>query len=183
MEGYAIQILGNKIVQIETQKNLLDLHPDDQIVDAKNQFVMPGLICAHTHFYGAYSRGLAIPTEYPASFPEILRDLWWALDKSLDEKSTYYSAWVSIIDAIKHGTTTLFDHHASPNFIQNSLDVIADVVDVSGIRASLCYEVTDRDGLQRSHSGIGENVGLLDGLIPEIICLADYQRHLDYMPV
>jgi len=162
MEGYAIRILGNKIVQIETQKNLLDLHPDDQIVDAKNQFVMPGLICAHTHFYGAYSRGLAIPTDSPASFPEILRDLWWALDKSLDEKSTYYSAWVSIIDAIKHGTTTLFDHHASPNFIQDSLDVIADVVDVSGIRASLCYEVTDRDGFQRSHSGIGENVRFIN---------------------
>lgn len=158
LEGYAIRILGDKIAEIEKQNHLLDLYPDELIIDANNQYIMPGLICAHTHFYGAYSRGLSIPTDSPASFPEILRDLWWALDKSLDEKSTYYSAWVSIIDAIKHGTTTLFDHHASPNFIQDSLDVIADVIDESGMRASLCYEVTDRDGLQRSQDGIDENI-------------------------
>jgi len=158
LEGYAIRILGDKIAEIEKQNHLLDLYPDELIIDANNQYIMPGLICAHTHFYGAYSRGLSIPTDSPASFPEILRDLWWALDKSLDEKSTYYSAWVSIIDAIKHGTTTLFDHHASPNFIKDSLDVIADVIDESGMRASLCYEVTDRDGLQRSQDGIDENI-------------------------
>jgi len=161
LEGYAIRILGDKIAEIEKQNQLLDLYPDELVIDANYQFIMPGLICAHTHFYGAYSRGLSIPTDSPASFPEILRDLWWALDKSLDEKSTYYSAWVSIIDAIKHGTTTLFDHHASPNFIQDSLDVIADVIDESGMRASLCYEVTDRDGLQRSQDGIDENIRLI----------------------
>jgi len=161
LEGYAIRILGDKIAEIEKQNQLLDLYPDELVIDANYQFIMPGLICAHTHFYGAYSRGLSIPTDSPASFPEILRDLWWALDKSLDEKSTYYSAWVSIIDAIKHGTTTLFDHHASPNFIKDSLDVIADVIDESGMRASLCYEVTDRDGLQRSQDGIDENIRLI----------------------
>jgi len=119
---------------------------------------MPGLICAHTHFYGAYSRGLAIPGDPPSGFPEILSNLWWALDKALDEQSVASSAWVSIIDAIKHGNTSLFDHHASPNAISNSLDVIADVVDQSGIRASLCYEVTDRDGDQKAREGINENI-------------------------
>jgi len=159
--GQAIRIIGNKITNIEDKNILLNLFPDDEVLDARDQYIMPGLICAHTHFYGAYSRGLSIPTGAPASFPEILRDLWWTLDKSLDEKSVYYSAWVSVIDAIKHGTTTLFDHHASPNFISDSLDVISDVVDISGIRASLCYEVSDRDGIERADSGINENIRFL----------------------
>ena len=158
IENKSILIQGNVIKKIDTLGNLLHENPEEEIVDAKNQYVMPGLICAHTHFYGAYSRGLAIPGDPPTDFPEILSNLWWALDKALDEESVAASAWVCIIDAIKHGNTSLFDHHASPNAISNSLDVIADVVDQSGIRASLCYEVTDRDGDEKALEGINENV-------------------------
>ncbi len=158
IENKSILIQGNVIKKIDTTENLLKENPGEEILDAKDQYVMPGLICAHTHFYGAYSRGLAIPGDPPSAFPEILSNLWWALDKALDEQSVASSAWVCIIDAIKHGNTSLFDHHASPNAISNSLDVIADVVDQSGIRASLCYEVTDRDGEEKAHEGINENV-------------------------
>lgn len=158
IENKSILIQGDVIKKIDTTDNLLQENPGEEILDAKNQYIMPGLICAHTHFYGAYSRGLAIPGDPPAAFPEILSNLWWALDKALDEESVTSSAWVCIIDAIKHGNTSLFDHHASPNAIANSLDLIADVVDQSGIRASLCYEVTDRDGEQKAREGINENV-------------------------
>ena len=158
IENKSILIQGDVIKKIDTTDNLLQENPGEEILDAKNQYIMPGLICAHTHFYGAYSRGLAIPGDPPAAFPEILSNLWWALDKALDEESVASSAWVCIIDAIKHGNTSLFDHHASPNAIANSLDLIADVVDQSGIRASLCYEVTDRDGEQKAREGINENV-------------------------
>jgi putative selenium metabolism protein SsnA len=90
-----------------------------------------------------------------------LQRLWWPLDKSLDEEAVRFSAQVCLIDAIKHGTTTLIDHHASPNFIDGSLDVIADAVDEAGLRAVLCYEVTDRDGAGKAQAGIGENVRFL----------------------
>jgi putative selenium metabolism protein SsnA len=162
IEGKSILIRGQVIDKIDTFDSLKKNFPEEEIVDAGNQYIMPGLICAHTHFYGAYSRGLAIPGDAPAAFPEILSNLWWALDKSLDEESIAASAWVCIIDAIKHGNTCLFDHHASPNAISDSLDVIADVVDKSGIRASLCYEVTDRDGQARSAAGIEENVRFIN---------------------
>lgn len=158
LEGQAILIRGDKIVKIDDQKKLIDDNKEEKTLSANGRFVMPGLICAHTHFYGAFSRGLAIPGDAPGNFTEILSKLWWSLDKSLDEKSIASSAWMCIIDALKHGTTTLFDHHASPNFIMDSLDVISDVVDTSGIRASLCYEVTDRDGKDKSNTGINENV-------------------------
>jgi len=99
-----------------------------------------------------------IPGDAPDAFPAILEQLWWKLDKSLDKDANYYSAMVCLLDAIHNGTTTLIDHHASPNSIPGSLDILADAVTKSGIRASLCYEVTDRDGLVKSDEGIAENV-------------------------
>jgi len=52
---------------------------------------MPGLICAHTHFYGAFARGMALPGEPAANFPEILEKLWWRLDKALWPEDVRYS--------------------------------------------------------------------------------------------
>jgi putative selenium metabolism protein SsnA len=75
-----------------------------------------------------------------------------------------YSALVCLVDAIKHGTTTLIDHHASPNAIEGSLDVIAGVVEKAGLRAGLCYEVTDRNGPVGTQAGIDENVRFLKAL-------------------
>ncbi|PKO18406.1 MAG: hydrolase [Chloroflexi bacterium HGW-Chloroflexi-10] len=161
LTGQALLIQGNKISKIGNQEQILNLYHDEQIIDAGGQYIMPGLICAHTHFYGAYARGMAIPGDAPSAFPEILSKLWWPLDKSLDEKSVAASTWVCVLDAIKHGATTLFDHHASPNAISDSLDVISSVVNHSGIRASLCYEVTDRDGLDKAEAGIRENARFL----------------------
>ncbi len=119
---------------------------------------MPGSICAHTHFYGAFARGLAIPGAPPEDFTQILEKLWWRLDKALFWEDVRLSALVCLIDAIRHGTTTLVDHHASPNAIDGSLDAIAEVVQEAGLRACLCYEVTDRDGPEKADAGIRENV-------------------------
>ena len=91
-------------------------------------------------------------------FPDILERLWWRLDRALLDVDVAYSALVSLVDAIKHGTTTLIDHHASPNAIDSSLDQIADAVEQAGVRAVLCYEVTDRNGPAGAQAGISENV-------------------------
>ena len=158
LDGYAIYINGDKIVEIAPEPELVQRYPNVVRVDARGQYVMPGNICGHTHFYGAFARGMAIPGEPAKDFPQILDKLWWNLDKALNEDDVRYSAQVCLVDAIKHGTTTLIDHHASPNFIDGSLDVIAEAVDQSGLRASLCYEVTDRDGDTKMQAGIDENV-------------------------
>ncbi|MBA3871934.1 MAG: putative aminohydrolase SsnA [Anaerolineae bacterium] len=155
---HAIYIEGGKIVAVGKNTTLIAQYPDVQRLDAKGQLVMPGNICAHTHFYGAYARGMAIPGDAPANFPQILERLWWPLDKALDKDTVRASALVSLVDAVKHGTTTLIDHHASPNFIEGSLDVIADAVEQAGLRAVLCYEVTDRDGEEKMQAGVAENV-------------------------
>lgn len=164
LENHAIHIEGERIKRIGTTKSLIEKYPKARTLDAQGQYVMPGNICAHTHFYGAFARGLAIPGPAPRDFPEILKKLWWPLDRSLDAEAIRYSALVSLVDAIKHGTTTLIDHHASPNFIDGSLDIIAEAVDKSGLRGVLCYEVTDRDGLEKANAGINENTRFLKRL-------------------
>lgn len=154
----AVLIENGVIAAIGPSRDLAARYPQGERLDARGQLLMPGNICAHTHFYGAYARGMAIPGPAAENFPQILQRLWWPLDKALDKDSVRMSALVCLVDAVKHGTTTLIDHHASPNFIEGSLDVIADVVDWAGLRAVLCYEVTDRDGEDKMHAGIAENV-------------------------
>lgn len=156
--GWGLLIREGIIRRVAPEADLLAEYPDEDRLDAEGQYVMPGNICAHTHFYGAFSRGLGIPGDAPTNFTEILEKLWWNLDKGLDEVGVCYSALVCLVDAVKHGTTTLIDHHASPNAIDGSLDIVADAVQTSGLRASLCYEVTDRDGPEKSEKGLQENL-------------------------
>ncbi|MDI6768384.1 MAG: putative aminohydrolase SsnA [Anaerolineales bacterium] len=162
LPGHALYIEDGLIADSGPNSLLVTRYPDAEHLDAGGQLVMPGNICAHTHFYGAFARGMAIPGEAPADFKEILQKLWWPLDKSLTSEDVRYSALVCLIDALKHGVTTLFDHHASPNAIDGSLDVIAEAVEQAGVRAVLCYEVTDRDGPEKARAGIEENVRFIE---------------------
>lgn len=157
-ENSALLIDGATIADYGDSSDLITQYPDADVIDARGSLVMPAGIVAHTHFYGAYARGMAIPGPAPKDFPEILERLWWPLDKALDADSIRMSALIFMVDAIKHGVTTLFDHHASPNHIVGSLDIIGDAVEMAGLRAVLCYEVTDRDGAQKARQGIEENV-------------------------
>lgn len=162
LDDHAIFIEGDRISDMGSSNALVEKYPQAEKLDARGQYVLPGNICAHTHFYGAYARGMAIPGPAPKDFPEILQKLWWPLDRSLDAESIQYSVLPCLVDAIRHGTTTLIDHHASPNVIDGSLDIIAAEVVQAGLRACLCYEVTDRDGIEKMRAGIRENVRFIN---------------------
>ncbi len=164
LEDQAVYLAGDRIHEIGPNAKLEKLYPKTKRINAGGQIVMPGSICSHTHFYSAFSRGLAIPGRAPKDFPEILEKLWWPLDKSLLDEDIRSSALISLVDAIKHGTTTLIDHHSSPNAIDGSLDILADAVDKSGLRAVLCYEVSDRDGPEKATAGIKENLRFIKRL-------------------
>jgi putative selenium metabolism protein SsnA len=158
LDDGAVYVDGAVIDAVGPSAELLARYPDAPRWDARGLLLMPGQICAHTHFYGAFARGMYIPGPPTKDFPEILERLWWRLDKALDLAGVQHSAEVCLVDAIRHGTTTLIDHHASQRAIDGSLDAIADAVNASGLRAVLCYEVTDRDGPDAAQAGIRENV-------------------------
>jgi putative selenium metabolism protein SsnA len=157
----AVHVVGDRIESFGPSAEWCARYGDEVIVDARGQYVMPGNICAHTHFYGAFARGMAIPGQAPKDFPDILERLWWRLDRALTLEDVRYSALVCLVDAVKHGTTTLLDHHASPNAIDGSLDVIAEAATEAGLRVGVCYEVTDRNGSDGARAGIAENVRML----------------------
>ena len=131
----AILIEDGKITEVGATGEMKNKYPSAEELDANGMLVLPGAICAHTHFYGAFARGMYIPGSPAANFVQILEKLWWRLDLALDDEGTRLSALVCLADAIRHGTTTLVDHHASPNAIEGSLDILADAVKQSGLRA------------------------------------------------
>jgi putative selenium metabolism protein SsnA len=143
-----------------------DLHVSDGRIDpgaggtrrdCSGCLVVPGNVCAHTHLYSALARGMPYDLEPPENFLQILQRVWWRLDRALDEESVRASALVGGLEALLSGTTTLVDHHASPNAIDGSLDVIAEALGTLRARSVLCYETSDRDGPERAEAGLAEN--------------------------
>jgi putative selenium metabolism protein SsnA len=133
----------------------------DEVIDVAGKVVMPGMVCAHHHLYSTLARGMPPVTPPPESFLDVLQRVWWRLDQSLDLDAVEVAATLGSLDALGSGTTTVFDHHSSPRCIQTSLIRVARGVNEVGLRAVLCYEVTDRHGPQVRAEALEETVGFL----------------------
>ncbi|HOZ00927.1 MAG TPA: putative aminohydrolase SsnA [Candidatus Syntrophosphaera sp.] len=159
LENQSLLIDDGRVISIAPEAEFSLLRCER--VDASGKIVMPGLINAHHHFYSTLVTGLgkAAPSK---DFNAVLENLWWRLDKKLAVEDVYISALVSALNAIRKGCTTIIDHHASPHAVTGSLAAIAKAVKECGIRASLCYEVSDRDGAEICREGIAENVQWLE---------------------
>jgi putative selenium metabolism protein SsnA len=148
---------------VEVGPTIASGHPS---VDCTGCLVIPGLVCAHHHLYSSLARGMPYRLDPPADFVQILRRVWWRLDRALDQGTVWASAILGGAVALLCGTTTIIDHHASPNAIEGSLDSIRSALDLLGARSVLCYEVTDRDGLDLAEAGLEENRRFLKGQWP-----------------
>lgn len=157
----AIVIKYNIIVEVGDYNALKSKYNNYEFVDAKGKVIMPGIINNHHHIYSAFARGMDNKEAPSNNFVEILERLWWKMDKKLTLEDTKYSAYTTYIDCIKNGVTTVFDHHASPYSITDSLFTIGDVAKELGMRTTLCYEVSDRDGVDITNEGIYENVNFI----------------------
>ncbi|MGH2737136.1 MAG: amidohydrolase family protein, partial [Actinomycetota bacterium] len=87
--------------------------------------------------------------------------VWWRLDRALDLDEVRLSALLGAVIAARSGTTSIVDHHASPEAIESSLDEVAGGFVDAGLRGVVCYEVTDRHGEARGRAGVAENVRFL----------------------
>jgi len=159
---------NNNPVEFLGDMNPLPLKNDDTLIDCSGKIVMHSLACGHHHAYSALARGMGGPLKPPANFPENLKYLWWALDKSLDKDAVEASAYATAIACAKNGITFIIDHHASPYFVQGSLETLAKVFDKVGISHLLCYEISDRDGEKVLNDGFDateEYLKLNQGLV------------------
>jgi putative selenium metabolism protein SsnA len=165
---------GEKVIAVGDAAQMKQKYPAAVAVDCNGKVIMPGFICTHHHFYSSMARGMAIPGEPAANFVEILERLWWKLDMALSAEDITLSAQIPLIECIRNGTTTVIDHHASPAMRDGSLDLIESAVRQAGLRASLCYEVSDRNvpggGIEENERFI-KKVGKGDGQIAAMMGL------------
>jgi putative selenium metabolism protein SsnA len=170
----SVVVEGEEIIGVGDAADLQRQYPNAEAVDCAGKVVLPGFICTHHHFYSTMARGMAIPGEPATNFVEILERLWWKVDRALLEEDITLSAQIPLIECIRNGTTTVIDHHASPGMPDGSLDLIEGAARQAGIRASLCYEVSDRnvvgDGIKENERFI-RKVGKGDGQIAAMMGL------------
>jgi putative selenium metabolism protein SsnA len=149
-----IEILGSKIVRIGPS-----LSSDTTVkkIDLGGRLVLQGLLNPHHHLYSALATGL-VPIGPTHNFQQILDNLWWHLDKTLDAESIYYSAMNGLMQSVRYGITTVIDHHASMNAVSGSLNIIKKAFSEVGIKGVLCYEISDRMGEASLQEQIEENI-------------------------
>ena len=157
LEHGAVAIEGDAIQSVGEEVELVAAHPGAEYIDAHGGVIMPGLVNCHTHIYSGLARGLAITGCNPHNFLENLEQQWWKIDRNLTLDGTRACAFATILESLRNGVTTIFDHHASFCEIPGSLFAIRDVAAECGIRACLCYETSDRDGEEKLAQAIAEN--------------------------
>lgn len=156
-ENGAVVMEGGAILKTGTAEEIRKEFPDAEYIDAKGGVIMPAFINAHEHIYSSFARGLSIKGYNPQGFLDILDGMWWTIDRNLTLEDTRLSAMATYIDSIKNGVTTVFDHHASFGHITDSLFKIEEAARETGVRSCLCYEVSDRDGMDKAREGVLEN--------------------------
>ncbi len=131
--------------------------PGDRVINCRGRFVTRAFACGHHHIYSALACGMPPAPKTPTSFVEILEQIWWRLDNRLDRDMILASALAAGMRMAKNGVTFCIDHHASPNAVEGSLDIIAEAFDRIGIGHLLCYEISCRDGGEIAQKGLAEH--------------------------
>ena len=162
IEDGCVVVDANVIADFGTTQEMKQKYPQGTFYDAAGRVIMPGLINTHGHIYSAFARGMILKdSKVSKNFSQILENLWWRVDRALQLPEIEYSAYATYIEGIKNGVTTVYDHHASAGHVPDSLFTIADVAKKIGVRTSLCYEVSDRDGQEIADQGIKENADFI----------------------
>lgn len=134
-------------------------YPHATVKEMHGRLVMPGIVCSHNHFYSGLSRGIQANIAPSPDFISTLKNLWWRLDRALDEESLYYSGLICSLEAIRSGCTSVIDHHASPGYIGGSLSQLRNAFLKVGLRGMTCFETTDRNGgMKELQAGVEENI-------------------------
>ena len=132
-----------------------------KVIDCTGKLVTKSFACGHHHIYSALAAGMPSPPVPPKNFYEILKYIWWELDKNLDADMIRASALVTGMFCAKNGITFIADHHSSPFAVEGSLEIIANALDEIGLSHLLCIELSDRDGNLSKEKGLTETENYL----------------------
>ena len=115
------------------------------VVDCRGRYIFPGFVNAQSRLHLSQLLGMPEPGGPPV-------DSWIAarqeLERRLGPETVVTSTFAGAIDAVRSGTTTVLDRHASPAAVAGSLDLVRDAILTVGLRAVLCYETGDTDTVE-----------------------------------
>ncbi|NNN35567.1 amidohydrolase [Streptomyces sp. S3(2020)] len=111
---------------IESVTTSPETPPAAELIDARGQVALPGLVNCHTHAPMVALRGVAedLPTE------EWFNDVVWPVESNLTAKDVELGARLACAEMIRAGVTCFADHYFS-------MDTVASVVEGCGMRAHL----------------------------------------------
>ena len=135
----AVAVEGNKIIDVGKTEDLVKKYKADEVIDAKDKIVMPGLVDTHVHLAQAMIRGCADDV----SLITWLKDRVWVLQGNYNAEDGKTSAELCILEMLRTGTTTFLEVMIAGRY---GFDGIAKVVEKSGIRAGLSKIVMDTLG-------------------------------------
>ncbi|WP_137285660.1 amidohydrolase family protein [Halorussus salinisoli] len=128
----------------------------DDVVDARDEVVIPGLVNCHTHMYALPIRGAPL-TATPESFYEALVDIWWEVDEAFTMEDARLSSLGSSVEMLQSGVTAFCDNYSGPNTLPGALDAVATGVAETPIRGMITFETTARNSDDEARAGIEEN--------------------------
>ena len=128
--------------------------------NASGRVVTLPMINFHDHIYSRLAKGLPLKGKFD-NFQNVLKNLWWKLDRALDTDMISASAKMAAIESVRNGVTYVVDHHSSQMEITGSLDTIKNDLSKFGLRGILCFEATDRNGSKPAMAGLDENLNFM----------------------
>lgn len=138
--GYLIY--DDKIVEVGDMKNFKN-KGFEKVEDFEGDLLMPTFVCAHSHIYSIFARGLVLPFN-PKNFQDILDQMWWKIDAQLVNKETYYSGIAAGSEFLLNGVTSVIDHHASGEILGSLKELRKAFVGPLKMRGIFCFETSDR---------------------------------------
>lgn len=111
-----VLIDGNKIIKID--KNI-NVDENTQIINADNKVVIPGLINAHAHVPMSIFR----ETLDGYNLQDWLSKKIWPMEDKLTQEDIYYASYLTYLEMIKSGVTTINDmYFMTDEIISSALD-------------------------------------------------------------
>lgn len=132
LEGTSILIEDDEIRDIGGCTELSNDYEVDNVIDASDKIVMPGLVNAHTHSTMAFYRGLGDGMDLMSW----LEDLVFPAMKEITSDNSYLFALSSYLEMLSTGTTTFLDNYIYP---ESLLRAVKD----SGMRGVIAYRFAD----------------------------------------
>lgn len=143
-----ILIEGNKIILVG--KNI-NIGKDVKCIDATGKVVMPGLINTHAHVPMSIFR----ETLDGYNLQDWLTKKIWPMEDKLTEEDIYYASYLSFIEMIKTGTTTINDMYFMTDGIINAMIE-------SGVRLQTTRTLMDATGEEQGDQRLKELQELIE---------------------